>query len=138
MGIPLVERDSGSWAPTPQGAQLASGLQTQLLEMANAVEAAREANSVYSVTVGVAPSFATRWLLPRLPSLARAHPRVELSVLVNQRVDNSFQDVGLAIRMGRGPWPGLQCEPLMDELLYPVVSPTIWSNQSQSGERFPD
>jgi len=104
-------------------------LQTQLLEMANAVEAAREANSVYSVTVGVAPSFATRWLLPRLPSLARAHPRVELSVLVNQRVDNSFQDVDLAIRMGRGPWLGLQCEPLMDELLYPVVSPTIWSNQ---------
>lgn len=134
MGIPLVERDSGSWAPTPQGAELASRLQTQLLEMANAVEAAREANSVYSVTVGVAPSFATRWLLPRLPSLARAHPRVELSVLVNQRMDNSFQDVDLAIRMGRGPWPGLQCEPLMDELLYPVVSPPIWSNQPHHPE----
>lgn len=53
-------------------------------------------------------------------------------MLVNQRVDNSFQDVDLAIR--RGPWPGLQCELLMDELLYPVVSPTIWSNQPHHPE----
>lgn len=131
MGTPLVERGLSTWTPTPQGAELARRLQVQFQEMAGAAAAARESNTVFSVTIGVAPSFATRWLLPRLPALTRAHPRIELSVLVNQRVDDSFRGVDLAIRMGCGPWSGVQSEPLMDELLYPVVSPALW----QASER---
>ena len=35
-------------------------------------------------------------------------------------------DVDLAIRMGRGPWPDVDAEPLMDEVLFPVMSPAYW------------
>lgn len=126
LGIPLFERGAGLWTPSPQGAALARRLQVLLQDMADATAAAREAPSQFTVTISVAPSFASRWLLPRLPGLERAHPRIALSVLVNQRFDTLSEGVDLAVRMGNGPWPGLDCEPLMDEQLYPVASPEFW------------
>lgn len=126
IGVPLFERGAGQWTPTPQGAALARRVQALLQDMADATAAAREAPSQFAVTVSVAPSFASRWLLPRLPALERAHPRIALSVLVNQRFDTLSDGVDLAVRMGNGPWPGLDCEALMDEHLYPVASPAYW------------
>ncbi len=126
IGVPLFERGGGHWAPTPQGAALARRLHALLQDMTDATAAAREAPSSFTVTISVAPSFASRWLLPRLPALERAHPRIALSVLVNQRFDTLTDGVDLAVRMGNGPWPGMECEPLMDEWLYPVASPAFW------------
>ncbi len=126
IGVPLFERGAGQWAPTPQGAALARRMQALLQDMTDATAAAREAPSSFTVTISVAPSFASRWLLPRLPALERAHPRIALSVLVNQRLDILTDGVDLAVRMGRGPWPGMLCEPLMDDCLYPVASPAFW------------
>ena len=84
--------------------------------MQQAVEAVREQRSSYSVSVSTTPSFAVRWLLPRLPVLQRSYPRLEVSVVVDQRLDEpgSFSS-DLAIRTGQGPWPALLAEPLMDE-----------------------
>ncbi len=126
IGVPLFERGAGQWAPTPQGAALARRMQELLQDMTDATAAAREAPTAFTVTISVAPSFASRWLLPRLPALERAHPRIALSVLVNQRLDTLSDGVDLTVRMGRGPWPGLDCEPLMDDRLYPVASPGFW------------
>ncbi|WP_313321120.1 LysR substrate-binding domain-containing protein [Stenotrophomonas sp.] len=123
MGAPLFERGTRTWTPTPHGAALGQRLLLQLQDMVDATAAARETQSLFSVTISVAPSFAARWLLPRLPALERAHPRIALSVLVNQRLDALADGVDLAVRMGTGPWPGLECEPLMDEVLFPVASP---------------
>jgi len=71
--------------------------------------------------------FAVRWLLPRLPALQRSYPRLEVSVIVDQRLDEpgSFSS-DLAIRTGQGPWPALLAEPLMDESVYPLMSPALW------------
>ena len=126
MGVPLFERGRTTWTPTPQGAELGRRLLAQFQDMAAAVTAARETRSAFSVTMSVAPSFAARWLLPRLSALERAHPRIELSVLVNQRLDSLSDGTDLAVRMGTGPWPGVHCEPLMDDTLFPVASPALW------------
>ena len=134
VGVPLFERGTRTWTPTPQGAALAERLILQLQDMADATAAVREAPSVFSVTLSVAPSFAARWLLPRLPALERAHPRIALSVLVNQRLDVLSDGVDLAVRMGAGPWPGLECEPLMDEVLYPVASPGFWQGREMDAD----
>lgn len=133
IGVPLVERSTRRWTPTPQGAALARRLQELFREMDDATEAARESGSPFSVTIAAAPSFASRWLLPRLPALERAHPRIALSLLVNQRLETPSEGIDLAVRMGAGPWPGLECEPLMDERLYPVASPAYW-RQAGGGE----
>lgn len=134
LGVALFERGQGprGWQPTPQAQALGKTVLARLQDIAAATAAVREARSPFAVTISTTPSFAARWLLPRLPALERAHPRIELSVVVNQRLDDlAGANIDLAVRMGAGPWPGLHCEPLMDDVLYPVLSPALWKTSGR-------
>jgi LysR family glycine cleavage system transcriptional activator len=129
LGVPLLRASAGRGALvfTPQGEALGRATLAGLREIEQAVAALRETRPAHAVTLSTSPSFAIRWLLPRLPALEKAHPKIELSVQVEQRLD-ALDDgrIDLAIRMGRGPWPSMHAEPLMDDALYPVMSPTLW------------
>ena len=119
LGVPLLRAAVGRGAVTftPQGDALGRATLAGL----------RETRPAHAVTVSASPSFAIRWLLPRLPLLEKSHPKIELSVQVEQRLD-ALDDgrIDLAIRMGQGPWPPLHAEALMDDALYPVMSPALW------------
>jgi LysR family transcriptional regulator, glycine cleavage system transcriptional activator len=128
LGVGLFEkRDRGGLRPTAHGRLLAEASRSALHAIQQAVDAVREQRSSHSLSVSTTPSFAARWLLPRLPALERAYPRLEISVVVDQRLDEpgSFP-CDIAIRTGKGPWPGLLAEVLMKECLYPVMSPALW------------
>lgn len=135
LGIKLLERASRVFGVTPQGQLLARTTLSALHDIGRTADALREQRSRYAVTVSTTPSFAARWLLPRLPALERAHPRLEVSVLVDQRLDDPQSPPSdLAIRMGKGPWPGVAAEPLMDDALYPVMSPALWKDMGRPRE----
>ena len=135
LGVPLArEKGAGrrGWIPTPQGEALGTAVLAGLRDIETAATAIREARSPFAVTISTAPSFAARWLLPRLPLLERAHPRIELSILVNQHAEDlQAGGIDLAVRMGAGPWPGLHCEALMDDALYPVMSLELWKKSGR-------
>jgi LysR family glycine cleavage system transcriptional activator len=126
LGVTLSETGRGL-APTPQAQRLAEATLEALQQIERAADAVREHRSPHAVVISTAPSFAARWLLPRLPALERAHPRLEVSLVVDQRLDDPAA-IGsdIAIRMGAGGWPGVAAQPLMDDALYPVVSPALW------------
>jgi LysR family glycine cleavage system transcriptional activator len=129
VGVRLRASPSGSrrLILTPQGERLAKAVASGLREIEAAVASLREPKSANAVAIGTVPSFAARWLLPRLPEFERSHPRLEVSVIVEKRLDDlESAGVDLAIQMGEGPWPGSRCEPLADEALYPVMSPDYW------------
>jgi len=110
---------------TSQGESLGATVSAALSEIAVAVEAVRERRSAGAVTISTTASFAARWLLPRLPALERADRTLEVSVVVEQRLDDlDAGAIDLAIRMGRGPWPGVHARALMEDALYPVMSPS--------------
>ena len=76
--------------------------------------------------ISVLPSFATKWLLPRLQKFRQRHP--EIDVLVSAReelVDFYAEQIDLGIRYGRGSYPGLSVEWLMADYKYPVCSPQL-------------
>lgn len=76
--------------------------------------------------VSVLPSFAARWLLPRIGRFLAAHPDIDLDVSATQAlVDFKRDDTDVAIRMGRGNWPGLTDELLFDEFYTPACSPHL-------------
>ncbi len=136
VGVPLVRpsRGRGGIIFTPQGEALGRATLAGLRGIEQAATSVREARSSRSVTISAAPSFAARWLLPRLPALETAHPRIEVSVIVEQKlIDPDAGGVDLAVRMGRGPWPGVRVEPLMDDALYPVMSPDFWKKSGRPG-----
>lgn len=137
LGVPISEPAAGrrGWIPTRQGEALGKAVLAAMQDIESAADAIRESRSPFALTLSTTPSFAALWLLPRLPDLERAHPRIELSVLVNQRLDVlSENSIDLAVRMGRGPWPRLECQPLMDDALYPVMSPAFWEEHQRPSQ----
>jgi LysR family glycine cleavage system transcriptional activator len=134
LGVPLTRQGRGRrrLAFTAEGEALARATIAALREIESAAAALQEARSANSVTITTPPSVASRWLLPRLPRLEEAHPQIEVSVLVDQRVvDMDAGEADLAIRMGRGHWPDGRSEPLMDDALYPVMSPAYWEKSGR-------
>jgi LysR family transcriptional regulator, glycine cleavage system transcriptional activator len=134
LGVPVarVGRGKRGLALTPQGEVLGKAALAGLQEIARVAGALREAKSGRSVTIAATPSFAARWLLPRLPELEKALPRIEVSVVVDQRLtDLRAEEVDFAIRIGDGKWREVQCEPLMEDSLYPVMSPSYWERSGR-------
>ncbi len=86
------------------------------------------AGSSGSLTVSVLPSFAAKWLVPRLGRFRAAHPDLDLRIsAATQLVDFARDDVDLGIRMGRGSYPGLRVDRLFGESMVPVCSPQLLS-----------
>ncbi len=126
LGVALFQK-AGAALPltfTPQGEMLGKSALACLTELETSVTAVREARQGNSVVVATTPSFAIRWLLPRLPAFEEHHPSIEVSLLVDQRTRAPGEDnADLAIRMGRRPRGEDLCAPLMDDTLFPVASP---------------
>jgi len=75
------------------------------------------------LVVSVAPSFAQKWLAPRLADFAGAHPDVDLQVQAAMNLANFEADgIDLAIRFGLGRWPGLEVKLLFKEEVMPVCA----------------
>ncbi|MEM8497661.1 MAG: LysR substrate-binding domain-containing protein [Pseudomonadota bacterium] len=70
-----------------------------------------------SVTLSITPSFASKWLVPRLASFSEAHPSIDVQTVASEGLANFQTDrVDLAIRQGHPPFG----EALYTELLTPV------------------
>jgi LysR family transcriptional regulator, glycine cleavage system transcriptional activator len=73
-----------------------------------------------------APSFAAKWLAPRLENFHRAHPGIEAWISADMALtDFAIADADFAIRYGRGQYDGLKSEKLLDETVLPVCSPAL-------------
>ena len=69
-------------------------------------------------------SLATYWLIPRLDSLEKACPGIDLELVTTARlVDLRREGVDLAIRYGGGQWPGVAVRQLLGEQIVPVCRP---------------
>lgn len=76
------------------------------------------------LTISATPSFASRWLIPRLPDLTGLHSDLDLHILATERL-SSFQTDGvdLAVRYGNPPFgPGLDYELLFEQEIIAVCS----------------
>ncbi len=78
------------------------------------------------LTVSVLPSFAARWLVSRLGRFREAYPDIDVRVAPAAHLVDFFrEDVDIAIRYGRGHYPGLRVDRLMTEDIFPVCSPGL-------------
>jgi len=124
VGAPLFSRHGKRVALTPTGRAFAERVRNALQEIAQAADAAGVARRDGRLTVSVLPSLASRWLMPRLIRFMDANPKIEINVHTSNLLANFGADeVDIAIRYGRGPWPGLVCEKFLDDDYFPVASP---------------
>jgi len=84
------------------------------------------------VTVGAVGTFATGWLLPRLPSFCDTHPYIDLRILTNNnRVDLAGEGLDYAIRFGDGSWHGTEATRLFAAPLSPACAPHLAARLAQ-------
>ena len=76
------------------------------------------------VTLSASSAFAHYWLVPRLASFHAIHPHIDLRVQISDREPEIGPDgISLAIRRGKGQWPGSATALIAEEALSPIVSP---------------
>jgi len=78
------------------------------------------------LTVTTMPSFAARWLIPRLGAFGRLHPEIAVRTLADDKLATfTDDDIDVAIRFGAGRYPGLTVDFLFREEVFPVCSPRL-------------
>jgi LysR family glycine cleavage system transcriptional activator len=118
---------------TPKGLLLTDAAQTALPALREAFDRLAEAASLLTaavdgrrVTISAAPSFAAKWLMPRLGKFEAEHPEVDVWLTAGMElVDFASGEVDIAIRYGSGRYPGLEVARLMSETVLPVLSPAL-------------
>ncbi|MBU8977208.1 LysR family transcriptional regulator [Lysobacter sp. MMG2] len=80
-----------------------------------------------ALTLTLMPSFASSWLVPRLPRFLATHPQLEISLQSNvDPIDFARETViDAGIRFGPGKWPGLEAVHLFDDWMTPTASPAL-------------
>ncbi len=131
MGVALFVRVHQRVELTEAGRELADVLTRLFGEMEDAVVATVEKAQGHArrqtLGVNVPPTFATRWLAPRLSDFRARYPHIDVSVTTD-RIQNlrEARGVDCLIFFGTQAWPQTPCEPMMLEHHIMVSSPSVW------------
>lgn len=127
LGVRLFQRSSRGVALTTAGLSYARQVRVRLDEVErDAFDIMSHGGNGSSLELAVVPTFATKWLLPRLSSFNREHPGVHVHLTAQTRpflFDETQFDA--AVYAGASPWPGTEGLFLMKESLVPVCSPQL-------------
>ncbi|MBF6023221.1 LysR substrate-binding domain-containing protein [Lysobacter niastensis] len=122
----LFERGARGVKLTDDGRALYDSIKPHLDAIEHALQPrARRRDDALAITL--MPSFASSWLVPRLPRLLAAHPQLEISLQSNVGVVDFAREatIDAGIRFGPGHWQGLQAVHLFDDWLIPTASPAL-------------
>lgn len=124
VGTALFSRHRGELALTAAGQSLAPGLTDAFHLLADTMAQVLGPREETPIRISVPPSFASRWLVPRLDGLRALSPELQVVVAASTHLtDFGSEDVDCVIRYGPGAYPGLAAERLFDEAVIPVCAP---------------
>ena len=125
LGVPLFERKANRLALTAAGRAYQGGLTQIFDQLANLTAQVTAMAGSRVLTVGVGPTFATRWLIPRLADFQKAEPDVEVRFATGGATLPYNDDWTCGIRLGNGNWPEFAAEQLFAADFTPVCSPAL-------------
>lgn len=126
LGTQLFKRDPKGLSLTEAGLAALPHMREGFDRLAAGTRLMKAGSGPSKITVSVPPSFASKWLVPRLDRFQRQHPDLDVYVHADMDVvDFATADVDVAIRFGRGGYDGLQSERLMSESIVPVCAPSL-------------
>ena len=126
LGVTLFRRTTRRLYLTEQGARAAEHFSEGFDRILRGVDLLRSSGDGGMLTIGTTPSFATRWLVPRLGRFTRRFPDIQLRLHVGTGpVDFDRDEIDVAIRFGGGAFDGMQAVPLFDECIAPLASPSL-------------
>ena len=125
LGVQLFIREAKTLVLTPAGTAYLPGVQMAFKQLADATHRLHSKDRP-ALKVNMPPTFAVKWLIPRMDRFMQAHPDIDLKVSTsNHRIDFERDDFDLAIRYGRGDYPGLYSRLCLPVEVMPVCSPAL-------------
>jgi LysR family glycine cleavage system transcriptional activator len=130
LGVALFVRGNRSLALSESGTRFLPYIDQMFSLLDQGLKQVRTKDSETTLTVTLLPSFASRWLVPRLGLFLKANPDIDFRLAPSRTITNfQTEDIDLGIRYGSGNYPGLLSIHLMDEEIFPVCSPAIMSGE---------
>ncbi len=126
LGVSLLDRTGRSMVLTSEGKRLSDALRDGFGAIERAVAELTGAEALRPLQVTTTTSFASSWLMPRYPAFRMAHPDIDLVLAPSpENRDPAPGGLDLAIRYGRGDWPGLEVSLLMSAPVVGVGAPEL-------------
>jgi len=125
LGFALFRRHANKLELTDQGRAFQPGLTEAFDAIARLSEQVASMQAGPVLTIGVAPTLALQWLIPRLTSFNRNHPNIDVRVATGGAMLPLRDDWTGTVRRGVGSWPGYIAEELFPSTLVPVCTPAI-------------
>lgn len=131
LGVDLFRRTNRSLVLT-EAAQLSLiPLKEGFEKLEEAVDIITESITTNILKVSVSPSFASKWLVPRLASYYERRPDAIVKINATMQVtDFKSEDMDVAIRYGLGNYDGLCSEELLRETVFPVCAPGLFDGEA--------
>jgi LysR family glycine cleavage system transcriptional activator len=124
--VPLFRRSGRRVEITDEGLELLPAVRAGLEKLESALQQMKHHRRAGPLQISLLSSFLQIWLLPRIRSFRRKYPDVELRFHTSRDlVDFSRSTTHVAIRFGRGIYPNMHVEKLLDDWLVPVASPEL-------------
>ena len=126
LGIRLFERRTRELLLTREAAAYLPAVQAAFEELRQATARLQRPARGGMLTVSTTASLAAKWLVTRVAAFQDANPGIEVRISTSSHlVDFVREEVDMAVRYGRGSWPGLRATWLMAEDIFPVCSPAL-------------
>ncbi|GLK47683.1 LysR family transcriptional regulator [Brevundimonas intermedia] len=125
-GAPLLRREASGLVLTDLGLRLQAALREAFEHLKQAADVIYGPASRQSLAVSVPPSFAVRWLVPRMSRFYAAHPEIEIWISADMKLaDVAGGRADVAVRYGQGDYPGVRSEILIEGGVIPICSPRL-------------
>jgi LysR family glycine cleavage system transcriptional activator len=141
LGLPLFHRHNRALELTEAARACLPKLREGFDNLLQAVERLRAHKGGGMLMVSAAPSFAARWLMPRLHRFLDEQPEVDVRVSARLRraseggrkgataerntLEDWLADSDIAILYGRGDYPGFHVDKLIPLTITPICSPRL-------------
>jgi LysR family glycine cleavage system transcriptional activator len=134
LGVALFRRMNRQILLTDAGQSLLPAASQAFDSLALAVSRLPSAQDSGELRLSALPSFAAKWLLPRLFRFREQHPEIDILLEASHALtDFRRSDTDLAIRYGGGNYEGLHVELFMREEHFPVCSPRLLEEARTNG-----
>jgi len=143
LGVSLFHRLNRGLALTEAGQSGLTELQSGFASISRAVHRIQTADKRKEINLWMSPSFAAKWLMPRMHRFVAAHPSIDLRISGSVAFIDSdstapslsaetlkANNIDLAIRFGSGNYPGCTAELLMDVDAIPLCSPALLADSN--------
>jgi LysR family glycine cleavage system transcriptional activator len=134
LGVALFERRANRLVMTAAGRAYQSGLTPIFDALASLTAQVTAPATVRVLTIGVGPTFAMRWLIPRLADFRNEQPDIDVRITTGGAAAPFGDDWSCGITLGDGEWPGLVAEPLFAADLLPVCAPRLAAQLKRPGD----